>query len=148
MKNLKINALKKRVWRVFARYIKARDADRHGIIKCCTCPKRLRWDDAQMHAGHFIGGRSNAVLFDETIVHGQCSGCNLFHGGRPWDYEQFMMKNYGLDYLTLEEVKARRNMVKRYTIGELLALEEMFKTETLRLIKEKKLNEQKRTGDR
>jgi hypothetical protein len=134
-----LKTYKKTVWVSFAKYIKARDAGKDGMCQCCTCGKFLAWNDAQTHAGHFIGGRNNAVLFDEGIVHAQCSGCNKYGGGKPWDYEQFMMNRYGYDYGTLEEIKARRNQVKKYTMDELKALNRHYSSEFERIKKEKGL---------
>lgn len=65
---------KANAWREFSRFIRTRDAiattgDTDTLI-CCTCGKLIPFKQAQ--AGHFIAGRTNALLFDEDIVHGQC----------------------------------------------------------------------------
>lgn len=134
-----IKTFKHSVWKSFAKYIKMRDADKLGRCVCCTCGIYKPWNDPEVNAGHFIGGRTNSVLFDETIVHPQCSRCNCFYGGRPWDYEQFMIKRYGYNYETLEEIKCRRNIIKKYTMEELKDLKKHFDGEFERIRKEKGL---------
>ena len=47
----------------------------------------MNYEDAQ--AGHAIGGRHNAVLFDEEIIRVQCCGCNIFKRG---NYQVFITK--------------------------------------------------------
>lgn len=98
------------------------------------------WEDRDCNAGHFIGGRKNAVLFDETIVHAQCGvKCNKYGGGMPWDYEQFMMKKYGYTYAQLEDIKLKRNQEKQYKLYELKELKQYFDAEFERIRKEKGL---------
>lgn len=135
-----IKTFKHNVWRSCARYIKVRDADANGYCTCCTCGKRMLWTDPDCNAGHFIGGRTNSVLFDETIIHAQCAfKCNKFGGGMPWDYEQFMMKKYGFSYDELEEIKNHRHQIKKYTMEELKEIKKSFDSEFERIKKEKGL---------
>ena len=65
--------MKKKAWAEFSKYIRLRSADSNGMVKCVTCPDdepKKHWKE--MQAGHFVGGRGNAVLFDEEIVYPQC----------------------------------------------------------------------------
>lgn len=134
-----VKTFKHSVWKSFALYIKMRDANAAGVCFCCTCQKGMAWNDMECNAGHFIAGRSNAILYDETIVHAQCSRCNNYGGGKPWDYEQFMIKQYGHSYEDLEEIKMRRHQIKKYTLEELKDLKKHFDTEFNRLKEEKGL---------
>lgn len=131
-----IRTYKKTVWTSFANYIKARDSQ-NGYCECCTCSKIMWWNDPECNAGHFLAGRGNSVLFDETIVHAQCSRCNNYGGGMPWDYEKFMMKRYGYDYQILEEIKSRRHIVKKFTMEDLKAEKKHWEMEFNRIKKEK-----------
>lgn len=126
------------VWPEFARFIKARDANNEGWIRCCTCNKSLRWNDSECNAGHLVSGRSNNVIFDEQIVHGQCAGCNNYKSGAVWEYTQFMRKK-GHSYEEIEEMQNRKNVIKKYTKEELKDLKKYYKAEADRLIKEKGL---------
>lgn len=75
---------KKRAWDAFSLYIRTRDGH------CVTCPT-----GSAQHAGHFIDGRHNAVLFSEEGVHGQCYHCNVGLKGNKLEYWLFMEKKYG-----------------------------------------------------
>lgn len=50
-----------------------------------------------MHAGHFIAGRGNTILFEETNVHPQCYVCNVRKHGDQLNYYRFMVSTYGED---------------------------------------------------
>ena len=80
-KKQSITALKERLWKVFATYIKNRDG-----WSCFTCGRR--GEGSAMHAGHFIpksvGGI--ALYFDERNVHAQCYHCNINLGGNQYVY--------------------------------------------------------------
>ena len=84
---------KERAWNVFSEYIRRRDADRNGYVVCVTCKTNRHWK--KMHAGHFVAGRGNSILFDEKGVHAQCVSCNIFNGGKQLDYFYYMEKRYG-----------------------------------------------------
>ena len=81
------------LWPVFSRYIRTRDCIRttgsplHG--KCVTCQKK--YPISELQAGHFIPGRTDAVLFDETQVHAQCYRCNMKLQGMWHKYYAFML---------------------------------------------------------
>jgi hypothetical protein len=81
------------LWPVFSRYIRTRDCIRttgsplHG--KCVTCGKK--YPIGKLQAGHFIPGRTDAILFDETQVHAQCYRCNVKLQGMWHKYYAFML---------------------------------------------------------
>lgn len=58
-----------------------------------TCQQLFayRW----IQAGHFTCGRSEAVLFEDTGIHGQCVRCNVFRSGEWVRYFKFMLAEYG-----------------------------------------------------
>lgn len=78
----KTNAqLKKKLWKVFAQYVKRRDRG-----TCFTCGRTA--DGYSLHAGHFIPKAAGgiALYFHEDNVHAQCAGCNLFLAGNQYVY--------------------------------------------------------------
>lgn len=81
-----LSQLKKQAWCLLSQCIR-NEAAIGGYCVCYTCGKPLRIVEAQ--AGHAIGGRHNAVLFDEEILRAQCSGCNIFKRG---NYQVFITK--------------------------------------------------------
>src|SRR6185295_14293532 len=68
-----LKQLKDQCWKVFSEWIRRSHADEGGTVECFTCGSLMHWKES--HAGHFVGGRSNAVLFDERIVKPQCPRC-------------------------------------------------------------------------
>ena len=84
----KLSTYKKYAWTAFANFIKARDK-----YQCITCGKVAKgWD---MNAGHWLPGRWNSLLFEETCVHAQCQECNQTLGGNSPAYYEFMLQKYG-----------------------------------------------------
>src|ERR1700676_924657 len=103
----KLSGNKKKAWKEFSIYIRTRDClittgdPNQGI--CVTCNRQFGFK--QLQAGHWIGGRNNAVLFSEQGVHAQCGGCNGPLDGNPIKYWLYMEKAYGrkvMDKLILE----------------------------------------------
>jgi hypothetical protein len=137
MRKITKKGMKAKVWKVFAQYIKLRDTDKDGFCSCCTCGKRLKWNDSQAHAGHFVPGRTNNILFDEGITHVQCSYCNLFLYGNQARYAEFMMKKYGYDWGTINEILARKHIPKKYTLQDLDELYNFYLDQVEILMKER-----------
>lgn len=127
------------LWPVFSKYIKVRDADQDGWVTCCTCPKRFRWDDSSLNAGHFVPGHNNTTYFDETIVHGQCADCNCAGSGEQYAYGRFMKERYGHSEAQLDDIRALRYKTKKVTLEELKELKVYFYAEFLRIKSEKGL---------
>jgi hypothetical protein len=133
-----VKSYKHTVWGVVAKYIKARDANDNGECKCCTCDKPFRYNDPKLHAGHFVSGRGNNVLFDDAIIHAQCYFCNVRLHGNVWKYGEFMQRKYGYDYETLKEIQQRKKVVKKFTLEDLKEIKQHF--EKLLAIELKRLN--------
>lgn len=73
--------LKKKLWKIFSAYIRARDKN-----ICFICGKYAT--GGGYHAGHFVpksvGGL--ALYFHEDNVHGCCYNCNINLGGNLYEY--------------------------------------------------------------
>lgn len=110
--------LKLKAWKEFSKYIRMRDAI-DGITKCCTCPKEGHWK--AFHAGHFLPGRRNSILFEESGVHAQCKNCNCFGHGKPTVYKKFMLERYGQD--EIDRLIILKNAVRKFSSSD---LEEIF----------------------
>lgn len=122
-----LKSLKKTAWTLFSRYIRLRDCLKttgsltHGV--CITCGKTYPIESLQ--AGHFIAGRSNAVLFDEQITHAQCYACNVGLHGNILVYRRKIISMYGAGSDELMEIKSKQP--RKYTIFELEELIESLK---------------------
>ena len=85
------------LWKIFSQYIRLRDCIKTlGAVdrgKCVTCGRIYPFKKLQ--AGHFVPGRTRAVLFDERCVHAQCYRCNVVLEGNWPPYYRFMQQEYG-----------------------------------------------------
>jgi hypothetical protein len=124
----KVTKLKEEAWEWFSKYIRLRDClittgdKEYG--KCFTCDKTYPF--AKLQAGHFVGGRSKPVLFNEEIVHAQCVGCNLFKKGNYEAYTEKMLDLHG-EKKVKEFLELRHNKDKTWTIKELEEIKEEYK---------------------
>lgn len=96
---------KHKAWKVFSEYIRRRDADENGMVKCISCATVDHWKN--MDAGHFIPKSvSSALRFHELNVHGQCPSCNQWKSGNLTDYALSLQRHYGPDILEkLDEIR-------------------------------------------
>lgn len=96
-KKTPLQLAKDKAWEQYSKYIRTRDCIRftgdpdEGM--CVSCSKAYPFKKLQ--AGHFIGGRTSNVLFDEQITYSQCYGCNVGRGGNYLEYYYFMVKELG-----------------------------------------------------
>ena len=99
------------------------ESARNGICKCVTCGCSKPWKEIQ--AGHFVGGRTNGILFDERGIFPQCYACNVCRQGMGPEYTVFMLERYGQG-LVDELIQKRRQAVK-FTATELKEMIEGYK---------------------
>ena len=81
--------------KVFSEYIRRRDADEYGRVKCCTCDNTFHW--SEMDAGHFRYRSIMSIRFDERNCHAQCRECNRFKDGMWDEHADYVIKRHGLD---------------------------------------------------
>ncbi len=100
-------------WKSFATYIRTRDSLKTtGTTEqcvCITCGKIVDYKSIQ--AGHFVGGRGSAVLFDEELVNGQCMRCNIMLKGNYDSYNLVMLEKYG-GKKVVEMLKRKQHVVQ------------------------------------
>lgn len=131
---------KEKAWNAFSRYIRTRDCIRfrnsltEGI--CVTCKREYPYK--KLVAGHFIPGRSNAVLVDERIVYSQCMGCNTNPpyglGGNYIEYFIFMEHEWGRD--KIDEFRALKHKTVVRKAYEWLVLADIFDEKYEKLVLE------------
>lgn len=125
-KKPKIGSLKTKAWKLFSEIIRRKGADENGNTKCVTCGKVDHWK--RMQAGHFIAGRTNSILFEESGVHVQCYRCNVGLSGNVVEYYEFMLKKYGKEEVA--RLKDLRSQIRKISIPE---YEEIIQTYKKRL---------------
>ncbi len=118
-----VSYYKKKLWKLISLFIRRRDADENGMVKCCSCDRWLHWK--QGDAGHFIDGRHNAIVYDIRQIHFQCKPCNGGFSNQKYNkeevkanYEVFMVKRYGQE--VVDELKAADKKRKEFTRQELI----------------------------
>ena len=71
-----ISKLKKKLDVLFSQYIRRRNADHLGRVKCFTCGVEKHWKEQQ--AGHFQSRSHHSTRWDEVNVQVQCVKCNMY----------------------------------------------------------------------
>jgi hypothetical protein len=94
-----LTSLKKKLWKLTSLYVRLRDADDLGMVKCSTCEMVKHFK--QMQAGHFVSkAHGTSVYFALSNIHPQCYRCNMNLGSNgPW-YYIYMLERYGQDVIS------------------------------------------------
>lgn len=133
VKKRKLSWYKEKAWDNFSRYIRTRDCIRFTgnpeLGRCVTC--RRSYPITQLQAGHFISGRTNAVLFDEDAVYSQCYGCNVGRGGAHVEYFVFMEEEHGRKKIDELRLKRHQTVIYKQLDYERIAEEYKQKCEKL-----------------
>lgn len=126
------------LWDMFSIFIRLRDADENGYVKCCTCGKMARWRGDGMQAGHFVGRQHWGTRYNEKNVNTQCGGCNGPYGaGQQEKHAIYVDKLHGKG--TAELLQGTRNG-RKYTIVEMGILFHHYRECAEKLAKQKGLN--------
>lgn len=115
MKKPTVSSAKKKAWDAVSLYVRTAAADFAGYVMCVTCGVVKHYK--QMQAGHFIGGRHNAILFDLRNIHPQCYSCNIGKHGATLEYLDFMKQKYGMK--VVNELRRLDRTTKQFTVEEL-----------------------------
>ena len=125
-KKLSLSEAKERTWKAFSLYIRLKDADPQGMVICYTCDNKYHYK--KVNAGHGIAGRTNSILFEEKIVRPQCVGCNMWGGGKYGVFTRKLIDELGFKEYDVMVTQSRQT--RKFTVDELLELEEKYKTLT------------------
>ena len=119
----------------FSKFIRARDADENGIIRCISCGQPVHWTKAD--AGHFIKRQHKSLRFDEKNVNSQCKKCNWLLQGNDINYAIGLEKKYGPGII--EELELAKRNTLHLGQFELNLIAEHYKQKFNELKKEKGL---------
>jgi hypothetical protein len=104
---------------IFSRYIRLRDADELGNIKCCTCGVVIPWKEAD--CSHFIPRSNLATRWLEMNCHAACVDCNRMKHGNLEKYADFLRAEYGPDaVMILEDLGRSTHKMMPYEVRELV----------------------------
>lgn len=132
-----LSKAKLKAWNAFSLYIRTRDCLKAGNAdrgSCVTCRRVYpRTGIGCLQAGHFVAGRTNAILFDERNCHAQCMNCNVYQHSNPHEYWLFMEKEYGRE--VINELIANKGKALRYTTYNYQQIADMYSEKTKDLLK-------------
>lgn len=86
-------SLQTKLDKIFSVYIRRRDSDKSGNIRCITCTAYVFYKDAD--ACHFVSRQYLKTRYDERNVHAGCRKCNRYEEGRKEDYALFLLNKFG-----------------------------------------------------
>lgn len=89
------SSLRKKADSIFSTYIRLRDADKNGVVKCPLCWARMFWKQAQNM--HFIKRSCWLYRYDEDNCHAWCYRCNVVLNGNYIIYTRYMQNRYGIE---------------------------------------------------
>lgn len=98
--------LKKELDKYFSLYIRLSHPP-----KCFTCGRMFTVKTLQ--CGHFITRNHTATRWDENNCRPQCAGCNMFGGGKPFDFEENLIKEIGEE--KVRHLKSIRHQITKLT---------------------------------
>ena len=107
-----LKRLNNQAWKLMSKWIRIKDADWRGYVTCYSCGKIITYQQA--NAGHRYHGKLN---YDERNVKVQCVECNLHKHGNLGDYEQHLIRDYGLEWS--EQLKRDANQHRGYKVIDL-----------------------------
>ena len=79
--------------KAFSTYIRMRDVDDNGMVKCCTCPTVLHWK--RMDCGHFRKRANLSTRWNEFNAANQCRICNGSEDGEYDKMELHLIRKFG-----------------------------------------------------
>jgi hypothetical protein len=88
-----ISKLKKKLDVLFSQYIRRKNADHLGRVKCFTCGVEKHWKEQQ--AGHFQSRSHHSTRWDEVNVQVQCVKCNMFRQGEQYKFGLYLDDRFG-----------------------------------------------------
>ena len=117
---------KENTWKACSRYNRRKNADKEGMVRCVSCSAKKHWKEQQ--CGHFLDGRGNAILFEDSGLHAQCLRCNFFGGGTTINvkenYREHMIETYGQE--EIDRLIQLKNSARKFTIEELAEMEDNY----------------------
>jgi hypothetical protein len=90
---------------LFSYFVRQRDADENGYIRCISCGGFRKWKYSD--CGHFISRNHKALRFNEQNCNAQCKNCNGRLKGNLLEYRKGLIIKIGLK--AVESLEMRKN---------------------------------------
>ena len=121
--------------KVFSLFIRMRASDENGYATCFTCGQVKKWKEGD--AGHFISRGAYSTRWNETNVQFQDKKCNIFQNGQQYLFSQALNRLHGEG--TADALYVMSRQTRKYGVGELKAMIEIYKEKVERLKRDKGL---------
>jgi hypothetical protein len=118
---------------VFSQYVRLKNADKNGMVKCYTCGALRHYKC--LDAGHYHDRKWMGIRWNVDNVRPQCYYCNKFRQGRGPDFRKNLIMEIGEE--RVEELFYLR--LFEWTPDELETQYHHYFNEVKRLKKEKEL---------
>lgn len=117
-RQISMSGLEAKLDRILSDYIRRKDADEGGTVRCVTCRKLFFWRDVD--CGHYVKRQHRAVRFDERNLGTQCRKCNRFAGGVQDEFAQHIIETHGVE--VLNELMRLKHSVAKFSREELQSM--------------------------
>ena len=121
--------------KVFSLFIRMRASDENGYATCFTCGQVKKWKEGD--AGHFISRGAYSTRWNETNVQFQDKKCNIFQSGQQYLFSVALNRLHGEG--TADALYAMSRQTRKYGVGEIKAMIEIYKDKVERLKRDKGL---------
>lgn len=95
--------------RVFSEFVRLRDADKNGYVRCISCGKVNHWKEVD--CGHYVNRKHLSTRWHEKNCNAQCRACNRFDEGNMLGYHRGLVKKYGEK--VIEELDVMRHQTSK-----------------------------------
>lgn len=122
----------------FSILMRAKEADASGMVKCCTCGKRMPWKGTgEAHWGHWQSRGFNGTRFNPVNGGIQCRLCNTYLEGQKQLMEKYLIQRYG--ETEVRKIEALSRLLTKVSNLELEQMAAEFSKEAKEIIKQKNL---------
>lgn len=90
-----LQVLVKKLDGVFSQYVRLKNADVNGMVKCFVTGYIGLWNGKEIQSGHFQSRRHYATRWDEINVQPQSRASNIFNQGAQIQFGQKIDERYG-----------------------------------------------------
>ena len=88
-----------------SKYVRLKNANRAGIVKCFTCSYKTHWKKIQN--GHYISRFYKYTRWHEDNMRPQCFGCNIRMSGNSHLFRENLVKEIGEQRVKDIETKSK-----------------------------------------
>ena len=109
----------------FSIYIRLRDSDFRGNVKCITCSSSDYYKGPNMNCGHFQSRSHKYTRWHDRNANGQCVGCNKWKSGDQYNHGRMIDLKFGKG--TAEEMVALARATIKRTVAEVKEIADKYK---------------------